>query len=135
MIEPIVVTLAGTPLGKQARATRNGISYVPKDTKNYMAALRILAQEAMAGRDPLDGPVRLTVTAFLPIPASWSRKKRERAMRGELLPNVKPDWDNVGKMCDAFKEVVWRDDKQVYDARVVKRYGTHPEVRIEVSEP
>jgi Holliday junction resolvase RusA-like endonuclease len=119
-------------MGKQARSTNGGFSYTPKETRNYMAALRILAQEAMQGRAPIEGPVRLSIVALMPVPASWSRKKRTAALDGSLLPNVKPDWDNIGKMCDAFKEVIWRDDKQVCSAQVVKRYSDKPQLCIEV---
>jgi Holliday junction resolvase RusA-like endonuclease len=133
MSGPIRIVLAGTPMGKQARATRRGISYLPKETKNYMASLRILAQEAMHGAPPLDGPVTLRILAVLPVPESWSRRKQAHALAGRIVPNVKPDWDNIGKQCDSFKEVIWRDDKQVYCATVMKVYGDRPRIEIEVA--
>lgn len=132
MTEPIRVVLLGTPMGKQARATRRGISYLPKETKNYMASLRILAQEAMGARRPIEGPVEMTISAVLPVPESWSKKKRAAALAGTVKPNVKPDWDNIGKMADSFKEVIWRDDKQVFVSHVVKSYGDRPRVEFEI---
>ena len=44
------------------------------------------------------------------------------------------DWDNHGKITDAFKEIVWHDDAQVTDARVIKRYSQEPALRVEVRE-
>lgn len=40
-----------------------------------------------------------------------------------ILVGVKPDWDNIGKIVsDAFNKLLWKDDAQVADSRVVKRY-------------
>lgn len=39
----------------------------------------------------------IEVTAFVPMPASWSKKKRA-SMLGKMM-RQKPDWDNIGKAC------------------------------------
>jgi Holliday junction resolvase RusA-like endonuclease len=87
----------------------------------------------MHARPPIEGPVTLRMLAVLPVPESWSRKKQALALTGQIVPNVKPDWDNLGKMADAFKEVIWRDDKQVYCATVIKIYGDRPRLEIEIA--
>ena len=101
----------------------------------YEKALALVAKVAMAGAGkpaPITGPLRLTVTAFMPVPASWSRKKRDAALAGAIRPTVKPDWDNIGKMTDALKGIIWNDDTQVVDGRVVKTYDEHPRLRVEI---
>lgn len=43
------------------------------------------------------------VFAYLPMPPSWSKKKR--ALMPSQLMQSRPDWDNIGKaVCDALFE-------------------------------
>ena len=91
-----------------------------------------LAAQVMGGAPPLEGPVELRVTIYLPIPASWSRKRQQLALDGLLLPTTKPDWDNAAKITDAVNGILWRDDSQVTDAHIFKRYSDRPRVVIEV---
>lgn len=132
----ILIELTGAPSGKGRprfiRAT--GHAYTPEKTRNYESSLRLAAQDAMNGAAPLEGPLAVTVHALFPVPASWSRKKRDDALSGLLRPTTKPDADNILKVLDALNEVVFRDDKQVVDARVVKTYSARPAMRIEISE-
>ncbi|MCC6776660.1 MAG: RusA family crossover junction endodeoxyribonuclease [Hyphomicrobiales bacterium] len=134
---PVVqIVLGGTPQGKGrprfVRAT--GHAFTPAATRRYESALRYAAQQAMGTSTPLDGPLCVVVVAIFPIPASWSGKKRAEALSGSLWPTVTPDADNLLKVLDALNEIVWRDDKQVVDARVVKRYGERARLIIEVRE-
>lgn len=135
MTNTISIELAGEPHGKQrprfVRAT--GRAYTPADTAKYESHLRLAGQDAMAGRAPLDGPLRVLIEARFPVPQSWSRKKREAALRGEVFPTVKPDADNLVKMIDALNEVVWRDDKQVVAAAILKLYSDRPALLIKVA--
>jgi Holliday junction resolvase RusA-like endonuclease len=131
----IAFTVAGPPKGKgRPRVARSGHVYTPEATRNYEALLRLVAQQAMAGRPPLDGPVRVTITATFAVPASWPRKRREAALSGAVFPTVKPDFDNCAKLCDGINGVVWLDDKQVIDGRVIKIYGDAPSTRFEINE-
>ena len=136
MSAPVVITLLGEPQGKgRARIGRGAhgrpMAFTPAATRSYEGALRLAATAAMQGRVPLEGAVLLSMIATFPVPASWSKKRRAAALRGELLPTVKPDADNLLKCCDALNEVVWRDDKQIVQAIVQKRYGEQPGVVIE----
>lgn len=117
-----------TPRGGKPFAT----IYKKAETRAYEKALGLAAKVAMRGVAPLTGPLRLTVTAFMPVPASWSKKKRDAALAGTVRPTVKPDWDNMGGMTDALKEIAWVDDAQVVDARVVKLYDERPRLRVEI---
>jgi Holliday junction resolvase RusA-like endonuclease len=100
-MNPIVIELAGEPRGKgRPRFVRNGMTYTPAATRKYEAALRYAAQEAMAGRPPLVGPISIIVTAVFPIPTSWSKRKPEAALAGELPHVSKPEIDNLIKSID-----------------------------------
>ena len=131
---PIVIELAGEPRGKgRPRFVRStGHAYTPAQTRSYETMLRLAAQEVMAGRTPIEGPLQVDVLACMPIPVSWSKGKRANAITGTVKPTSRPDCDNLVKMLDAFNEVVWRDDKQVVSCRVEKIYSEKPRLRIEV---
>jgi Holliday junction resolvase RusA-like endonuclease len=136
MIWPLVIELAGEPVGQGrprfVRAT--GRAYTPAHTAKYAAAVRVAASDAMAGENPIEGAIALTVVASVPVPASWSGKKQRAAIAGAIRPASRPDASNYLKMAeDALNQVAWRDDAQVVDARIVKVYSARPALRIEIA--
>src|SRR3990167_60074 len=112
---PIRIELVGPPRGKGrprfVRAT--GRTYTPAKTASYEGELKFAAQRVMGNRPPVDIALDVLFVAVFPVPSSWSRKKREAALAGEIRPTVKPDGDNILKCSDALNEVVWRDDKSI----------------------
>jgi Holliday junction resolvase RusA-like endonuclease len=130
----IEIVLLGQPRGKERpRLTKAGHVYTPEKTRDYEAALKFAAKEAMGERAPLDGPLRVDIMIRRPIPQSWPKKRQEAARRGELRPTTKPDFDNYAKTVDALNLVVWIDDGQVVDGRVQKFYSDKPGMWIRVS--
>jgi len=108
-------------------------TYTPPETRSEMAVIRDFAEQAMMGRVPLDGPIDLRVSAYFPVPASWSQKKQQAALDDGIRPTKKPDWDNVGKLAgDCLSGLCFRDDSQITDAAVYKRYSSTPRLIIEV---
>lgn len=66
------------------------------------------------------------VTFILPMPPSWSKKKRLEMFNRPH--DQKPDWDNLGKaLCDA----VYKDDSKIWDMRVTKYWGHSGAIIIE----
>jgi Holliday junction resolvase RusA-like endonuclease len=132
----IRIELAGEPRGKgRPRFSRkNGIAYTPAPTRNYEAALRYAAQGAMAGRAPLDGPLSVWVTAFMPIPTSWSKRRQQQAAARQFQHTSRPDFDNILKSLDAINGVVWRDDSQIWELRFNRFYDERPRLCV-VVEP
>jgi Holliday junction resolvase RusA-like endonuclease len=129
----IRIELVGEPRGKgRPRFTRAGMAYTPAKTRSYEAALQLAAQDAMAGRPPLEGPLTLIVEAHMPIPASWSGKQQKLAAAGQRRPTGRPDFDNLLKPLDALNKVVWSDDAQVVDVRCVKLYSERPRLIVTV---
>lgn len=130
-------TVPGHPQGKgRPRVGKVGQHvrmFTPAKTVAYEGLVAHAAQQAMAGAQLLNGAVAMNVHADCPIPASWSGKKQRAALAGEVLPTTKPDADNLVKaLCDGLNGVAWRDDVQVVDLRVRKRYAAVPCVRVEV---
>src|ERR1700730_3601685 len=137
----VTFTVAGNPKGAGRQRHRiitpkSGAAfvhnYMPAETRNWQATLRIAGQNAMGDRAPYDCALAVVLICTLIVPQSWSRKKREAALTGDLRPTVKPDWDNIAKMTDGLNGIVWVDAKPIVDGRVVKWYGLKPEVEFRV---
>lgn len=126
--EPVTVMLVGEPQGKgRARAFLRGGHighYTPEKTRTYEGMIRSAAMDALGNKAPFEDPVEFVMRAVFPVPASWSGKKRERALTGELKPGKKPDLDNIAKAWnDALNSVVYRDDSLICRMTLEKRYG------------
>lgn len=130
---PLTIELPGPVRGKGrprfVRAT--GIAFTDAKTRSYEAQLKFAAEEAMGGRALFEGALRVTLIAYFPIPASWTKRRKAAAQLGEEFPTSKPDGDNILKLCDALNQIVWRDDAQIVDALVMKRFGA-PKIVIRV---
>lgn len=110
-----------------------GTVYTPSETRKYEDRLRVVARLAMRGRRLFDGPLHVTVTAYVKIPASWSHAKWDRAVKGAILPTSRPDSDNYCKTAlDACKKIVWNDDAQATTVVIKKRYSNKPALVIVV---
>jgi Holliday junction resolvase RusA-like endonuclease len=119
--------IPGKLRGKQrARAVaRGGFArlYTPQETVNAEAWVRQCCV-AQLGSPVLEGPLSVRVSIWCAIPASWSKKKRAAALEGGARPTGKPDIDNSVKLLmDALNTVLWRDDAQVVELAVSKRYA------------
>lgn len=135
-----VIELPGIPRGKGrprfrviGTGKRSFVStYTDAETRKYEDRLKAAGAAQMAMDAPYDCPLSVRVEAFMPIPASWSVKKRASAANGEIMPTTKPDADNIVKMLDALNGVVWRDDSLIVSLFVIKRYSVTPLLRIGV---
>ena len=133
----IVIPGCPVPKGRARSAVIHGrvVHYTPKPTKDYESLARSYAMQAMAKRKVMDGPVFLAVRFYLPIPESWSKKKKESALCLAISPITKPDLSNLVKAVeDAMNGVVWRDDSQVTCMQVEKFYSDEPRSEVTVKE-
>src|SRR6266436_7860122 len=112
MTGAVTIIIAGPAVAKgRPRVTRRGFVYTPAATRKYEAHGRLAAQLAMNGRAPIAVPVRAEIVINLPVPASWSGKRRDAALRGDVRPTTRPDADNYVKAAlDAINEIVVADD-------------------------
>lgn len=127
----IAFTVPGEPVAKaRARVTQNG-TYTPRDTRRYEASVRATGKAAMGRLRPCRDSVQMTLVVFLPIPASWSKRKRAQALAGLVHPLSRPDLDNFEKsVTDALNGVVYVDDSQICDVVKSKRYSDEPRVSV-----
>lgn len=130
----------GDPVGKGrprfARVGKKAVrAYTPAATKSYETHVALLARAGLGRRGPLQGPLEVRIEASCPVPASWSRVKRRRAIEARMRPTTKPDIDNLAKaVLDALNGTAWRDDAQVVELACSKRYGAIPSVHVVVRE-
>lgn len=109
-------------------------NYPDEQTEAYERVLREAAGLFMRRKLPTERPVAFLMHVFREVPISWSKKDRRAALAGAILPTSKPDDDNHLKLRDALNGIVWKDDSQCCDSRVIKRYSDRPGLRVEVRE-
>ena len=125
----------GQPVGKgRPRAARRGRHiqlYTPEKTASYESLVATAAHGSMRGAEPIKGACHVDMEIRLMVPVSWSARKRNQALDGQILPTKKPDMDNVLKaVFDAINGIVWQDDVQVIQVQASKRYSAIPGVAV-----
>ena len=128
--------MPGVPRGKARPRARivggHAHIYTPSVTASEEGAVRLFTSQAMRGRPPMDGPIDLRLAAYMPVPPSWSEKKRKSALAGRIMPTGRPDVDNIAKLVmDGMKGIAWRDDTQVVNFAAWKRYSDEPRIVVE----
>jgi len=137
--------IEGEPVPQlRARFTRAGRTYTPAKSRHWKEHVSRAAKAAAVQlAAPLTGPLRMTVAFSLPIPPSWSKRKKHQAFLNELLPTGKPDVDNLAKaVMDAINDctdadeqpLIWKDDCQVVTLIAAKRYGLTGYVTVHIEE-
>ena len=131
----VTVTVDGKPVAKgRARVTGAGFAYTPAKTRKFEAHARSMAQLEMDGRPPITGPVSLHVHVELPVPKSWSKRRWQAAIVGDIAPTTRPDIDNYLKAgLDALNGIVIADDSQVVMLVARKVYGVDPKLVLQIT--
>lgn len=141
-MEAICFTVPGKPQGK-ARArtfynpkTKGMSSMTPEKTvlyENLIATCYL--QEAGDERFSDDAYLKVRIQAFYEIPKSSTKTKKAAMASGEILPDKKPDIDNIAKaVLDALNGVAYRDDTQVVELQMRKKYSDRPRLEICIEE-
>jgi Holliday junction resolvase RusA-like endonuclease len=131
----VTVVIGGPPTAKgRPRMTCRGFAYTPAATRKYEAHGRLAAMLAMDGRPPIAVPVRAEITIDLPVPASWSAKRRDAALAGDIRPTSRPVTDNYIKAAlDAINAIVIADDSLVVALAATKQYANVPQLTIMIA--
>lgn len=137
------ITIPGQPQGKaRARTFYNPRlgkhqSVTPGKTVLYENLIKTCYLRAHEGECYEDEPLKVIIRAFYEIPKSMSKKDRKAALEWRLFPTKKPDVDNIAKViCDALNGLAYKDDKQIVDLDVRKRYAgesQEPHVSVRIS--
>ena len=121
------------PKGRHS-TTRSGHIYTPTKTRNAEALVKLAAAEAVGKKGvPMEGPVSVTIIAHLPIPRSWSKKRQAMAADGIILPDKRPDLDNLVKLVtDGANGSCYQDDRQICAINALKIYNDRPHTEVRV---
>jgi len=122
--DPLIITVPGPAQAWQrAGRSRSGRHYTQDATRKAERGIAWCAVQQV-GQRSLQGYLEVSALIEFEPPASWAKAKREAALAGKIRPAVKPDIDNLAKcILDALNGVLWRDDAQVVDLWMSKRYG------------
>lgn len=136
-LKPVSFIVPGEAVGKgRPRVSTVGghaRMFTPAKTANYETLIAMAAQQAMQGRELIAGPVMLEMKISVSVAASWSKKKTAAALLGTVMPTKKPDADNVLKaICDGINGIVFKDDVQVVNVSLSKRFSETPGVSVRV---
>ena len=131
MIYNLVYNMIPVAKGRP-RFTRHGFAFTPKKTRDAEDEIRQLTLSQWH-RKPLEGPLSVSAAFFMPVPPSWSRKKREAAYGA--WHTSRPDLDNIFKLCtDSLLDIVMCDDSQISEAIITKRYSGTPRIELVITE-
>lgn len=106
----VTITIPGKPFAWRRARSHGKIRFKDKATEQHEAALQAIALREV--QKPFEGPIRITVSAFFMVPASWSQKKR--AAHIWRAHTQKPDLSNIVKhLEDGLNRIAWVDDSQI----------------------
>lgn len=115
----------------RTRVNRFGARFTPNEQRSYAGTLKQFCAAAMNGREPLQGPVELSVLAVYEWRKSLSSKKR--GLPGAEAKTSRPDIDNIGKIVmDSLNTVAWSDDSQVASLHLWKKFGTSARLSVRI---
>ena len=118
------------PKGRPKLSTRGGFAraYTPAKTRDYESHVQTEALKYLS--EPLEGPLCVSLTFYLPIPSSTPKKT---PLDG--LPHIKrPDLDNLLKsVTDGLNGIAYLDDSHIWKLEATKVYGHNPGVLVIVS--
>lgn len=124
----------GKPMGKGrpkfARRGKYVQTYTPENTRNYeeLVKTRYLL---ISDKNVSENGIKIKITAIFKPPKGTSKKKTLELIGKPYLH--KPDTDNIAKIiCDALNGVAYKDDNQIYDLSVEKKYGEENMTIVEV---
>ena len=108
-------------------------TYTPTKTREYENHLLVKSLPYKPST-PLTSALKVTLSFGMPIPKSFSKKKRLEAISGELAHTSKPDLDNLIKCLDFLNGTFIEDDKQIISLSAEKHYAETPSIRIQILE-
>ena len=131
----LIFSINTTPIPKLRARVTGKHAYTPKKTLDWEAGVywRAYAEMGMADLSPAEPelPVRVYMEFYLPVPKSYSKKRRAAMMGTDHT--VRPDLDNLVKsMLDGMAGAVYARDTQVVFISVMKLWSETGRVKVEV---
>src|SRR5574344_1012769 len=127
----------GNIIGKQRPRVNmyTGNVYTPNKTKDYEEWIKQSFFIKYNQCQIICDRVKVEIIAYLKIPASTPKGKKEEMLKNVVSPIKKPDIDNIAKVVlDALNGYVLKDDILVSKICVEKRYAEEEKLYIKISE-
>lgn len=121
------------------RMTRRG-KFVDKRAiayLDYKKKIESIAKQTISksGDGLLTGPLNVKVLFYFAPPKSYTKKKRQQILDGELLYIKKPDIDNLVKgVLDGMNNVIYKDDNQIVSVTASKHYADTDYIEVFIEE-
>lgn len=129
------LVIYGKPIPQgRPRFSRTGHAYDPQKSREYKDNVRLWVTQQIKGKgiQLYECALCVDLTFYVPIPTSWSKKRRMEADAGIIRPTVRPDIDNLVKaVTDSCNNLLWKDDCFITDLHARKRY-TAGQARVEM---
>ncbi len=132
-VNELTFMVIGNPIAKKRpRFFRSGNftgTNNPQQTEEGRWLLAATGKIAERISKPIDTSIDMSIRFVMPIPSSWSKKKKANPD-----PHTKkPDIDNCIKFClDCLNGYLYVDDKQITSISATKEYGDFPVTIINV---
>jgi Holliday junction resolvase RusA-like endonuclease len=126
MMDFITLIFNVEPVAKgRPRIGKFGSAYTPAKTRNAEKEIATIAKVEMKKqkREAFDCPVMVAIEFVMKRPKKPSQPFPSRS-----------DLDNYAKLvCDALNEITWKDDSQIVDLYLTKRWGDHSKITVQIS--
>lgn len=122
--------IPGVPVAKGRPKFRAAGAYVtaytPKKTRDAENAIAQAWKNAYGSLTLMEGPLELSVVAYMPLPKGASKKRLLAVSASGEWHLVKPDADNILKLVqDALNGVAYADDNRICVTVPVKVYAAN----------
>jgi Holliday junction resolvase RusA-like endonuclease len=125
------IVIIGDPIAKKRpKFARRGNFVSVYDTQKKETDDIKIQMLAQWPHKPIETGLEIEILFFMPIPASWSKKRKESALKSETH-KTKPDLDNLVKFFfDSMNDVIYSDDRLIYKLTSGKWYDLNPRTEI-----
>ena len=131
-MDPITLIVLGDPKGQPRPKAflRGGHAsvYDPGTAEGWKSSIAVSCKEAGVVGAMITSPLSISIHCYFKRPKGHFGTGKKEHVKKSSAPywhTSKPDFDNVAKAaCDALTHLgVWKDDAQVVQAHVTKRYS------------
>lgn len=124
---------------ERVRFTKKGGRYKSanhkRNEKNLKDMLRMVANTTVMPIKCSDRALILNVECYFKRPKSHFKSNGELKKSAPKYHVVKPDFDNLMKMiCDCMTGIFLKDDKQIIEGNLLKKYGKNTRWEVEILE-
>lgn len=114
--------------------TKTHTTYTPQRTKDFEEKVRwSFVSKYNIEKEASYEPFRATITAIFKPPVNTSKKRLKEIIGTSYIK--KPDIDNIAKaILDSLNGLAYKDDNQVTELLIKKKYGLENKVLVELEE-